>query len=113
MMRTLEPVIIHRVTPPTYNEAGEEISAGSETEIMTNAWVVRFRDSLEFSEGRQNMVTRGTALFPPGSDVLATDEIEAYRGFHPIRARVVGVFPVICARTRREKHLHADLEAVS
>ncbi len=113
MMRTLESVVIHRATPPEYNEAGEQISAGGETEILTNAWVIRFRDSLEFSEGRQNMVTRGTALFPPGSDVRATDEITAYKDFSPIRARVVGVFPVICARTRREKHLHTDLEAVS
>lgn len=115
MMRTLTDVTIHRATEPVYNEAGELVEPATEENTATPAWAVRASSSVEFAEGRQNLVVRGVGLFPPETDLSATDELTAVGpdNIMPVRYRVVGLFPVICRRTQRVRHIHADLEAVS
>lgn len=115
MLRQAIDVTIHRTTPEVTNDAGEVVSGGEPENVAALAWAVRARSSVEFAEGRQNLVVRGVGLFPPDSDVQATDELTAVGpdNIMPIRYRVVGVFPVYCARTQRAKHIHCDLEAIS
>lgn len=114
MLRRAMDVTLHRTTPEVKNEAGEVVSGGEPVNVSAIAWAVRASSSVEFAEGRQNLVVRGKALFPPDADVRATDEISAVGvdGIMPIRYRVVGLFPVMCGRRQRVKHLHVDLEAV-